>query len=42
MHAAAVIEGRDALAIGTARETVTALVREEDRILAELRGSLAS
>lgn len=42
MHAAAVIEGKDAAPIAAARESVTALVREEDRVLAELRGSIAS
>jgi len=42
MYAAAVVEGNDAAAIAAARESVTALVREEDRVLAELRGSFAS
>jgi type IV secretory pathway VirB10-like protein len=42
MHAVAVVEGKDAAPIAAARESVTALVREEDRVLAELRGSVVS
>jgi hypothetical protein len=41
LHSAAVVEGRDAAAIAAARDAVTALVSQEDRVLAELRDTLA-
>lgn len=41
LHTAAVVEGRDNAAIAAARDTVTALVGAEDRVLMELREVLA-
>jgi hypothetical protein len=41
-YAQAKVEGGDSTAIEQARATVTALVSNEDRVLAELRGLLAS
>jgi hypothetical protein len=41
LHTAAMVEGRDTATIAAARDAVTALVSEEDRVLAELRDYLA-
>lgn len=41
LHTAAVVEGEDTAVIAAARAAVTALVSEEDRVLAELSGYLA-